>query len=151
MNIKSKNEKSINQMRIRILCTLFLTIMFNEYSVASDYEYDVSGVGDRLSFSELVQRNTFVGLQQGLENEILVVQSGLQNFSTIVQNGNYNYAELYQDGRRNRVNLYQIFDNNTSTVTQVGDSNIATVRQFGEQYFIVQQFGDNMMINITQY
>ncbi|MGQ8365735.1 curlin subunit CsgB [Glaciecola sp. 1036] len=90
--------------------------------------------------------------QFGLNNTTNIIQTGnASNLSNVIQAGSNNTADITQLGAGNIVNLLQENNNNSFEIIQDGFDNVANVNQLGEQSFIVQQIGNEMVINITQY
>ncbi|MGB3726536.1 MAG: curlin subunit CsgB [Glaciecola sp.] len=90
--------------------------------------------------------------QYGLYNTTNITQAGSNsNAINVIQQGNNNKADITQLGIDNEVNLLQQGQDNFFTLIQDGNGNIANVDQLGEQRFTVQQIGNEMIVNITQF
>ncbi|WP_261591732.1 curlin subunit CsgB [Pseudoalteromonas holothuriae] len=88
--------------------------------------------------------------QNGTFNKATIKQIGNElNLVSLVQLGSNNLAEITQAGANNSVNLVQYGDNNFTSIVQQGDANIVNLTQLGEQTLLINQLGNEMVLNVS--
>ncbi|MCV2885051.1 hypothetical protein OE749_10150 [Aestuariibacter sp. AA17] len=99
-----------------------------------------------------IDANAIIINQYGIYNTTHINQAAnSSNLASITQFGESNSVDILQLGIGNSVVLVQSGNESTAEVFQHGDNNVATINQSNGQHFAVQQIGNEMVVNITQY
>ena len=136
------------------LASLCASVSAND--LVAGFEMADSSLSQTISQSSLLQASIqeSIGitlLQNGTNNHANITQqSASSNHVLVSQNGANNLVDIVQFGSENTVNVSQHGDFSSLTVLQEGNGNLVNAEQFGSKTFLVQQIGDNMVVNITQ-
>ena len=121
---------------------------------ANDINHDDSSDLLSSSLSLLLQPsiNSLISVQQtGSLNDVIAFQSGQNNQIKLEQQGDLNQIIAVQYGEKNEINIHQYGENNRADIYQYGTFNLANISQSGGQYFLLEQYGDFCVVNITQF
>jgi minor curlin subunit len=130
---------------------LFATFVASN-SFAKDIDESTDLVESVLSLSLQPTINSSINIEQlGSHNSAVAIQSGLDNQIKLTQLGDSNEIVAVQYGESNLLNVTQFGDNNKADVYQFGSFNTANITQSGNQYFLLEQYSDFGVVNITQF
>ena len=144
-----KLKKRLNQF-LFVCISAFIANAVNASDI--DFENSLDLYDSALSLSLEPAINSTINIEQlGSHNNVIAAQSGYDNQMQVTQHGDSNEIIAIQYGESNELNVNQFGDNNKADVYQFGSYNSANITQSGNQYFLLEQYGDFGVVNITQF